>query len=127
VFPLPEMSRPYPIVPPIVHAKPPDLDTVAASPLKLVPSKPTPSGPSPAETPRPGTRLFKKLVRGDNGSFSSMEGDTPSKGSEPESSTKGVRGSPSKAKKAALVQQGLAESLGLHQHNIDGAWFCANW
>jgi SWI/SNF-related matrix-associated actin-dependent regulator of chromatin subfamily B protein 1 len=134
IYPMPEMSYPYPVVLPTPTEKPPNLETVASSPLKLVPAKGTvivPTGPDPV---RPGGSRLKRLKQNGDGSFvaDAPSGSvTPAEGSpfpgvaveELPSKKVGV----SKAKKVIPVIKVNLEELGLHEHIINGAWHCANW
>lgn len=121
VYPAPEMSLPYEIVPPVQIAKPHNLETVAASPLKLVPVVAHP--PPAPETSKPAinnANRFKK--KNADGTY----GDPPSGSVTPA----GASPFPGESAAATSKQRKAAvnlEELGLHEHMIHGKWHCANW
>ncbi|GAA5832924.1 hypothetical protein JCM11251_000532 [Rhodosporidiobolus azoricus] len=102
IYHLPELNEPYPVVGKPVPPKPADLDTNDASPLKLL--------------------LIKDRGGGSN-AFVAAAAANRVKGGIPglESPVKGgtIR------KKPPMIKPN-AEDLGLHDHIVDGQWFCAN-
>ncbi|GAA5834515.1 hypothetical protein JCM9279_004339 [Rhodotorula babjevae] len=106
-YPQPELSLPFPIVPKAVPPKPADLETNSMSPLKLLLTKDKASGAGGLAATAAANR-FKKAQEG-----AAAAGDSPAK----------PRGD-----KKRLVVKPLPslEELGLHEHIIDGQWFCAN-
>ncbi|KAM0755771.1 SNF5-domain-containing protein [Meredithblackwellia eburnea MCA 4105] len=135
VYPMPEMSRPYPIEQPVLPPKPQSDGNLAEAP-------PPPTvgfsekGHVVVEA-GPSNGRLKRLKFGDGsiyGSLSHTASGTPYDGgtratTPTPSDRNGVmagKASPSnKFKKAPIIQPSL-EELGLHEHIIDGQWFCAN-
>ncbi|GAA5994848.1 uncharacterized protein JCM10292_004388 [Rhodotorula paludigena] len=98
-YPQPELSLPFPIVPRPVPPKPADLETSMASPLRLLLSKDKAGGAGGLAAAAAANR-YKK---GQEAFF----GDSPNK-------------------KKRLPGRVDPASVGLHEHIIDGKWFCAN-
>ncbi|GEM06380.1 SWI/SNF-related matrix-associated actin-dependent regulatorof chromatin subfamily B member 1 [Rhodotorula toruloides] len=99
IFPQPELSLPYPIVAKPYPPKPVNVETSSASPLKMLPSKDKAGGAGGLAATAAANR-FKKGQAGD--------------------------GAESPAKKKRLPGRVDPEALGLHEHFIDGKWYCAN-
>ncbi|GAA5904355.1 hypothetical protein JCM6882_003204 [Rhodosporidiobolus microsporus] len=102
IYHLPELNEPYPVVGKPVPPKPADLDTNDASPLKLL--------------------LSKDKAHGSNALLAAAAANR-AKGGVPglESPVKGGA-----IRKKPPVIRPNPEELGLHEHIVDGQWFCAN-
>lgn len=95
-------------MPKAVPPKPADLETNSASPLKLLLTKDKASGAGGLAATAAANR-FKKAQEGAVGGA-----ESPAK--------------PRFDKKRPVVKPlPSLEELGLHEHIIDGQWFCANW
>ncbi|GAA5908806.1 hypothetical protein JCM8208_006794 [Rhodotorula glutinis] len=106
-YPQPELSLPFPIVPKPVPPKPADLETNSTSPLKLLLTKDKAGGAGGLAATAAANR-FKKAQEGAAGGA-----ESPAK--------------PRVDKKRPVVKPlPSLEELGLHEHIIDGQWFCAN-
>lgn len=123
VYPMPEMSRPYPIVAPVVPPKPAHLQVATASPLRLIPVKAAVVGPppTPIDVGRAGGSRLKRGRGGENGLAASLEGM-----GEASTSRATSPGGRPLVKKPPVIKLSL-EELGLHEHMINGVWHCANW
>ncbi|GAA5823629.1 hypothetical protein JCM3770_000703 [Rhodotorula araucariae] len=104
-YPQPELSLPYPIVAKAVPPKPANLETNSASPLKLLLTKDKLGGAGGLAVVAAANR-YKKGQEGTMGGLESPGKQAPVK--------KRLPGRPN------------PEALGLHDHIIDGLWFCAN-
>ncbi|BGP36810.1 SWI/SNF chromatin-remodeling complex subunit [Rhodotorula kratochvilovae] len=104
-YPQPELSLPYPIVAKAVAPKPADLETNSASPLKLLLTKDKAGGAGGLAATAAANR-YKKGQEGAAGGLESPVKQAPVK--------KRLPGRPN------------LEALGLHEHIVDGQWFCAN-
>ncbi|GAA6058727.1 hypothetical protein JCM10212_003415 [Sporobolomyces blumeae] len=120
VYPLPELSYPYPIVVKPLPPKPAGLDTPDSSPLRLV-SKDRGNIPAPTQSLR-GAALANALAKRSrlesaalaNGDYALLNGATVDAFG---------RLIP---RKLAPGQFPTAAEVGMHEHIIDGKWFCAN-
>ncbi|GAA6035788.1 hypothetical protein NBRC10512_006089 [Rhodotorula toruloides] len=99
IFPQPELSLPYPLVAKAYPPKPVNVETSTASPLKMLPTKDKAAGVGGLAATAAANR-FKKGQAGD--------------------------GTESPAKKKRLPGRVDPEALGLHEHIIEGKWYCAN-
>lgn len=124
VYPMPEMNLPYPIVRPVLEGKPPVVDDPLDDPTssKLAASKGNVLIPPGAE--KGGGARLKRLKNGDSGA--STPGGDASRGGRAGSPTATTSNHPPVRKKPPVVRPAV-EELGLHEHIIDGHWFCANW
>ncbi|GAA6001708.1 hypothetical protein JCM10207_002277 [Rhodosporidiobolus poonsookiae] len=102
---LPELNEPFPIVGKAVPPKPADLETSDANPLQLLPAKDK-GGAAGALAAAAAANRFKRGA-GD------VAGDAL------------ARGAMASRKKPPVIHAN-PEELGLHEHIIDGHWFCAN-
>lgn len=135
VYPMPELSHPYPIALPPPTAKPTDLETVPSSPLKLVPTQGSVLVPVAAEALKAGGSRLKRLKQNPDGTFapfdstsgSATPGDATPHGATPVPEPLKKVAKPKAPKKAAGLSSANLEALGLHPHLIEGAWHCANW
>lgn len=139
VYPMPDMSRPFPIERPNIGDKPPP------------PTRPAPMTPADRIQP-PGNVLvqdgllgagtgarLRRLRVGDHaGSADLAASGTPSdanaRATTPQPTESRSHHGPGKNSPAANkmrkqppVIQASLEELGLHEHLINGQWFCANW
>jgi SWI/SNF-related matrix-associated actin-dependent regulator of chromatin subfamily B protein 1 len=112
IYHLPELNEPYAIVAKPLPPKPENLTTNDASPLKLLASK-DPTGP-----PRPIVGAAAAQVRRRQQIEAAANG-TPIV----ESPVKAAGG----VKKRPVGGRASVEEMGLHEHIVDGLWFCANW
>lgn len=112
------LAQPYPITLPPPGEKPVDIETVAASPLKLIPAKGSAAALAataasiPSGDLKPGVIGRKRKLNADGSVDLTGDADGAKRG------PKGRRGGPNKPNLAAL---------GLHEHMVDGKWHCANW
>lgn len=107
-YPQPALSLPFPLVPKAVPPKPADLETNLNSPLKLVLAKDKAGGGGAGGlAATAAANRFKKAQEGPAGL------ESPRKVG------------PGKKRPQPVVPD--AASLGLHEHIVDGQWFCANW
>ncbi|GAA5869745.1 hypothetical protein JCM1840_000577 [Sporobolomyces johnsonii] len=120
VYPMPELSLPYPIVGKPVPPKPANLESHEASPLKLLPPKDRAGGqPAGTQTLR-GAALMNSLNKKGRLEAASA-GDAATNGASLDSPAK--TGPP---RRKPPVIKPSAEELGLHEHFINGKWHCAN-
>lgn len=102
-FPQPELALPFPLETKEAPKKPANLETVSNSPLKLVASKEKSTAAGGLVGAAAVNRYRKALVDG------GFAGDAVAPPPRPP---------PPKIDPA---------SIGLHEHIIDGQWYCANW
>ncbi|GAA5978484.1 hypothetical protein JCM11641_007960 [Rhodosporidiobolus odoratus] len=102
---LPELNEPFPLINRRVPPKPANLDLDASSPLKLLPQKDRPGAASSLV----GIAAANRARKGQEGA------KLPAALGE----------SPVKRKKPPIIKPS-ADELGLHEHVVDGLWFCAN-
>ncbi|GAA5864456.1 hypothetical protein JCM3774_005133 [Rhodotorula dairenensis] len=102
--PQPELSLPYPLEAKPFPPKPANVQTVSNSPLKLVPTKEKASGAGGLAATAAANRYRKGLAHGDAATDTMTPPPPP-------------RPPPPKIDPA---------TLGLHEHVIDGQWYCAN-
>ncbi|GAA6035174.1 hypothetical protein JCM8097_006403 [Rhodosporidiobolus ruineniae] len=130
-FHLPELNEPFAVAGRVVPPKPANLDTSESSPLRLLLSTrggaasvgPAPGGggshalaaAAAANRFRAGQASLGAGGGGAAGGGGLGAGESPVKGA-------GMGG----ARKKPPVLRANAEELGLHEHIIDGLWFCAN-
>ncbi|GAA5857171.1 hypothetical protein JCM8547_009352 [Rhodosporidiobolus lusitaniae] len=126
---LPELNESYAIVGKPVPPKPADLDTNEANPLKLLLSKDRAGaaggegggGGAVAASGRPlvGAAAANR-ARKEAAAAAAAAGGGGGAGESP------VKGGAGGTRKKPPVIKPSAEELGLHEHIIDGQWFCAN-
>jgi hypothetical protein len=98
VYPMPELSHPYPLVVKPLPTKPQGLETMENAPLRLVvKEREIPSGPAPA--------LRGAALANANAKRARLAGDPA----------------------FHQQHDGRPEDYGLREHIIDGRWFCGNW
>lgn len=131
VYPMPDMSKPYPIALPVASKTP----STSAKPQPVEGYVVVADGPS-APT---GGRL-RRLRVGDSAASlaaadqsiagtpydSAARASTPTPADAPGPSAKPSPSAARHVKKPPIIVA-TAEELGLHEHIIDGQWFCANW
>lgn len=100
-YPLAEVSRPYPIVGPVMPPKPPVVDVLLLSPVKLPVAV-------PGEALKPVIGRAKKPLA--NGESSASIPGTPGSATRP---------------KNRRLEDGT--EIGLQSNIVDGRWHCANW
>lgn len=122
VYPLPELSQPYPIVMPTPLEKPADLETFTSSPLRLVPVKSANANVPPAYPGVAGDKAGRKRKFNADGTVDMSGNVTPGEKGSPAPGDGGSKRGP----KARKIGKNL-EALGLHEHIINGEWHCANW
>lgn len=113
VYPQPELWLPYPIVRPVLDDKPHYL--ASGMDEDEMGSKSTPTATTPA-TGTPGPGRGRKRV----------QPQQPQDGSGTTSAA-GVMDSRDLEIQEKEKKKKLLDDLGLHDHYVDGNWFCANW
>jgi len=109
VFPMAELSLPFPLVADEVPKKPVNLDPVAASPLRLMLAKPAgvaAAAANPAHVQVTIGGRFKRKAEAQADATHHAAVDHSAK------------------KKLKSVDPA---AYGLHEHMVDGAWHCARW
>ncbi|SCV68409.1 BQ2448_530 [Microbotryum intermedium] len=114
MYPMGEIGMPYPIVAPSSIEKPPDLETHAASPLKLIHTKGQP-GLGHVVDGKANKNQLKRSLGDGLGYLAAGDASAQTQGD----ANKRPAG-PGRGRRTNL------EALGLHPHIIDGAWYCAN-
>ncbi|KAL8276149.1 hypothetical protein RQP46_011443 [Phenoliferia psychrophenolica] len=142
VYPMPDMSRPYPIARPNMGDKPPPIKkpaaTTAADRANLTEDEVmVRDGLIGAGT---GARLRRmrvgdsshapsanEVANANSSSETNARATTPQPSEASKSHVGAARNSPAanRVRKPPVIQASL-EELGLHEHMIDGQWFCAN-
>lgn len=98
VYPMPELSHPYPLVAKPLPPKPKGLESSESAPLRLiVKERDAPTGPA---HPLRGAALANSMAKRAR-----------------------LAGEPSMHQQ----HEGRPEDFGLHDHILDGRWHCANW
>lgn len=149
VFPLPEISTPYPFEPAPIPEKPANLESVASSPLKLIQSKALPqiSALNNETSLRPPSRLKKVRATSPNYGFEEgtsgeastravspavgassdvIQASVPSVVAKNTSPTKAKTAMASKPKRPPVIKLSLEEQ-GLHETMVNGVWHCSLW
>ncbi len=110
VYPVAELSQPFPLVAEDVPNKPAGLEPVGASPLRLVLAKAPGQQPTatPAHVPVPHAGRFKRKA--------DVQAEV--------AQAAAVAAEQAARKKLKPVDPA---AYGLHEHIVDGAWHCARW